>query len=86
MLDIASISHGASLDLLYNIHHITRSILRLIGKDHHIATHDEEASTSHWPSIRPLTSSIVVGMQLIQGRMRGRGGGQPSRAGEQVGC
>ena len=74
MVDITSISHGASLGLLYDIHHIARLVLRLIGEDHHIATQDEEASTSHGPSIRPLTSSTVVRMHSIRGR--GRGGGR----------
>ena len=76
MVDIASISHGASSYLMYDIHHIVRSVLRLIGEDHHIATHDEEASTSHGPSIRPPVSFTTVRMQRIRGRGRGRGGGR----------
>ena len=47
MVDIASIFNEASLGLLYNIHYIARSVLRLIGDDHHIATNDEEPSTSN---------------------------------------
>ena len=74
MVEIATISHGASSGLLYNIHYIARSVLCLIGEDQRIATQDEEASTSHGPSIRPPVSSIAVRMQLIRGRGRGRGG------------
>ena len=62
MVDIASISHGASSGLMYDIHHIARSVLHMIGEDHHIATHDEEASTSHGPFIIPPTSSTTVRM------------------------
>ena len=62
MVDIASISHGVSSRLMYDIHHITRSILHLIGEDHRIAAHDEETSKSHGPSIRPLAPSPVVTM------------------------
>ena len=76
MVNIASISRGAFLGLLYNIHHIARSILRLIEEDHRIAAHDEKAYTSHGPSIRPPMSSITIKMQPIRGRERGRGGGQ----------
>ena len=64
MVDIASISHGASSCLLYNIHHIARSVLQLIEEDHLIAAHDEKESTSHGPSIRPLASSTLVRMQM----------------------
>ena len=62
MVDIASISHGASSGLLYDIHYIVRSVLRLIGENHRIAAQDEEASTSHEPSIRPPTSFTIVRM------------------------
>ena len=65
MVEIATISHGAFLGLLYDIHHIGRSVLRMIGEDQHIATQDEEASTSNGTSIRPHASSIVVRMQRI---------------------
>ena len=65
MVDIATISHEASLGLLYDIHHIARSVLRLIGEDHCIAAHDEEAFMLHRPSIRLFTSSTVVRMQPI---------------------
>ena len=86
MVEITTIFHGASSSLLYDIHHIARSVLRLIGEDQHIAAQDEKTSTSHGPSIIPLTSSIAVRMQLIRGRGRGRGGGQgrgrPGRVGE----
>ena len=62
MVEIAIISHGASSGLLYDIHHITKLVLLLIGEDKCIATNDEEASTSHGPSIRPPTSSTAVRM------------------------
>ena len=65
MVEIATISHGASSGLLYDIHHIARSVFSLIGEDRRIAAQDEEASTSHGPSIRPPTSSTVVRMQPI---------------------
>ena len=70
MVEIATISHGASSSLLYDIHHIAISVLRLIGENQRIAAQDEEASTSHGPSIRPLASSIEVRMQSIRGRGR----------------
>ena len=86
MVDIASISHGDSSGLLYDIHHISKSVLRLIGEEHHITTHDEEASKSHGPSSRPLTSSTAIRMQPIQGRRKGRDGGRGyGRAGEECG-
>ena len=86
MVDIASISHGASSGLLYDIHHIARLVLRLIGEDHRIDAQDEEASTSHGPSIRPPTSSTTVRIQLIRGRGRVRSGGRGrGRADEQGG-
>ena len=69
MVDITRASFG----LLYDIHHIARSVLRLIGEDHRITAHDEEASTSHGPSIKPPASSTTVRMQPIQDRGRGRG-------------
>ena len=65
MVEITTISHGASSGFLCDIHHIARSVLRLIEEDQRIAAQDEEASSSHGPSIRPLMSSIVVRMQLI---------------------
>ena len=76
MVEIATIYHGATSSLLYDIHHIARSVLRLIGEDQRIAALDEEASTSHGPSIRPSVSSTAVTMQPIRGRGRGRGGGR----------
>ena len=75
MVDIASISHEASSILLYDINHISKSILRLIREDHPIGAHDKEASTSHEPSRRPPTSSIAIMMQPIQDQGRGRGKG-----------
>ena len=79
MVEIATISHGASSGLLYDIHHIAISVLRPIGEDQHIAALDEEASTSHGPSIRPLASSTTVRMQPIRGQRKGgrRGRGRP---------
>ena len=65
MVHTANRSRGATSDLVYDIHHIPRIVLRLIGEDHHIDAHDEEASTSYGPSIRPPISSIVVRMQPI---------------------
>ena len=65
MVDITSISHEASLGFPYDIYHIARSVLHLIGEDHRIVAHDEEASTSHGPSIKPFTSSTTVRMQSI---------------------
>ena len=62
MVEITTISHGASLGFMYNIHHIARSVLRLTGLDQRIAAQDEEASTSHGPSIRPPMSSTTVRM------------------------
>ena len=57
---------------MYNLHHIVRSVLHQIGEVHHIAGYNQEASTSHGPSIRPLVSSTPVRMQSIRGRGRGR--------------
>ena len=86
MVDIATISHGASSGLLYDIHHIARLVLRLIGEDHCITAQEEEASMSHGPSIIPPTSSTTVRIQQIRGRGRGkdggRGRGRPGRVGE----
>ena len=76
MVDIASISHGASSCLMYDIHHIGILVLRLIEDDYRIAAQDEETSTLHGPSTRPLTSSTAFRMQLIRGQGRGRGGGR----------
>ena len=38
---------GSDRETGRDIHYIARSVLRLIGDDHHIATHDEEPSTSN---------------------------------------
>ena len=72
MADIASRSCGATIGLVYDLHHIAISVLHLIEEEHHIARHDQEASTSRGPSIRPLVSSTLVRMQPIRGRGRGR--------------
>ena len=86
MIDIASISRGATLGLVYDIHYIVRSTVRLIGDDHRIVAHDEEASTSHGPYIRSPTSSTAVRMHRSkvegEGEVVGevvveRGGGRP---------
>ena len=86
MVEITTLSHVASSSLLYNIHHIARSVLHLIGEHKHIVSQDKEAFTSHGPSIRPLSSSTIVRMQSIRGRGRGRGHSRPSRVGERGGC
>ena len=70
--DIASRSCGATIRLVYDLHHIARSVLHQIGEEHRIARHDQEASTSRGPSIRPPVSSTQVRMQPIRGRGRGR--------------
>ena len=82
MVDIASCSHYATTTLVYDLHHIARSMLHQIGEEHRIASYDQEASTSHGPSIRPTVSSTPVHMQPIRGRGRvdprgrGRDGGR----------
>ena len=70
--DIVSRSCGATTDLVYDLHHIARSVLHHIGEEHRIVGYDQEAYTSHGPSIRPPVSSIPVRMQPIRGRGRGR--------------
>ena len=72
MADIANRSHGATIGLVYDLHHIARSVLHQIEEEHHISSYDQEASTSHGPSIRPSVSSTLVRMQLIRGRGRER--------------
>ena len=72
MADIASHSRYDTTGLVYDLHHIARSMLHQIGEEHRIADYDQEASTSHGPSIRPLVSSTTVRMQPIRGRGRGR--------------
>ena len=62
MVGIASRSGGATLGLVYDIHHIATSILWLIGEEHRICTRDEETSTSYGPSIRSPMSSTVIRM------------------------
>ena len=73
MVDIATRSRGATISLVYDLYHIARSLLHQIGEEHRIADYDQEASTSHGPSIRPSMSSTLVCMQPIRGRGRGRG-------------
>ena len=72
MTDIASCLRGATTGLVYDLHHIARSMLHQIEEEHYIAGHDQEASTSHGPSIRPLVSSTPVRLQPIRGRGRRR--------------
>ena len=55
---------------MYDLHHIAISVLHQIGEEHHITGHDQEASTSRGPSIRPPVSSTQVRMQPIRGRGR----------------
>ena len=57
---------------MYDLHHITRSVLHQIGEEHRIADYNQETSTSHRPSFRPLVSSTPVRMQPIRGKGRGR--------------
>ena len=77
MVDIASRLRYATTGLVYDLHHISISVLHQIGEEHRIAGYDQETSTSHGPSIRPPVSSTPVRMQLIRGRgrvdRRGRG-------------
>ena len=72
MADIVSRSRYAITGLVYDLHLIARLVLHQIGKEHRIAGYDQEASTSHGPSIRPPVSSTPVRMQPILGRRRGR--------------
>ena len=72
MVDIASRLRGATTELECDLHHIARSVLHQIGKEHCIAVHNQEASTSHGPFIRPPMSSTSIRMQPIRGRGRGR--------------
>ena len=72
MVDIASHLGYATTALVYDLHHIARSVLYQIGEEHRIVDYDREASISHRPSIRPPMSSTPVRMQPIRGRGRGR--------------
>ena len=72
MVDIASSSRGATTGLVYDLHHIARSVLHQIGEEHRIVGYHQEASTSHGPFIRPSVLSTPVRMQPIRGRGRGR--------------
>ena len=53
MADIASHLCYATTGLVYDLHHIARSVLHQIGEEHRIVSYYQEASTSHGPSIRP---------------------------------
>ena len=68
MTDIASRSGGVTTDLVYDLHHIARSVLHQIGEEHRITDYDQDAFTSHGPSFGPMVSSTPVRMQPIQGR------------------
>ena len=57
---------------MYDLHHIATLVLHQIGEEHRFACYDQEASTSHGPSIRPPVSSTPVCMQPVRGRGRGR--------------
>ena len=72
MTDIASSPRGATTGLVYDLRHISRLVLHQIGEEYRMVDYNQEASTSHGPSIRPLVSSTSVGMQPIRGRGRGR--------------
>ena len=72
MANIASRSHGATTNLVYDLHHITRSVLHQIGEERSIVDYDQKASTSHGPSFRPPVSSTSVRMQSIRGKGKGR--------------
>ena len=43
MADIASHSRYATTGLVYNLHHIARSLLHQIGEEHRIVSYDQEA-------------------------------------------
>ena len=73
MVDIASRSRGVTLGFVYDIHHIARSVLRLIREEHHIFGHYKEVTKSYVSSIRPPMSSTAIRMQPIQGQERGGG-------------
>ena len=77
MANIASRTRYATIGLVYDLHHIARSVLHQIGEEHRITGYDQEASTSHGPSIRTLVLSTPVRTQPIRGRgrvdQRGRG-------------
>ena len=62
MVDIASRLRGAATGLVYDLHHIVILVLHKIGEEHCIAGYDQEASTSHGPSIRPPVSSTPIRM------------------------
>ena len=67
MDDIASRSCGATTGLVYDLHHIAISVLHQIEEERSIASYNQEASTSHGPSV----SSTQVRIQPIRGRSRG---------------
>ena len=81
MVDIVSRSRYATTGLVYDLHHIARLVLHHIREEHRIANYDQEAFTSHGPSIRPPVSSTLVRMQPIRGRGRGKGRERVDRGG-----
>ena len=60
MADIASLSREATSILVYDLHHIDISVLHHIEEEYRIADYDQEASSSHGPSIRPPVLSTTV--------------------------
>ena len=70
MVNIASRSRGATTGLVCDLHHIARSVLHQIGEERSIAVHDQEASTSHGPSITSPVSSTPIRKLPIRGKGR----------------
>ena len=66
MADIVSRSRFVTTGLVYDLHHIAKPVLHQIGKEHHIADYEQEASSSHGPSIRPLISSTPIRMHPFE--------------------
>ena len=57
MVDIASQSGEVTSGLVYDIHRIATSILRIIEEEHHMCSLDE-SSTSYGPSMKlPISST-----------------------------
>ena len=47
MADIVNRSYEATINLVYDLHHIVRSVLHQIGEEHRIVGYDKGSSTSH---------------------------------------
>ena len=73
MADIASRSCYATTGLVCDIHQIARSVLHQIGEERRITDYDQEASTSHGPSIRPPVSSTTVRISPFEVEGEGEG-------------